>query len=72
LFNFTLQELFGDIGTLQQWHLLRPGVAEVIYKQRSHAVSAVDVYHKRQLDGQPMNVVLVNSQSAGAKALSGR
>lgn len=51
-----------------QWRLIRPGTAEVVYKQRAHAVSAVDVYHKRQLDGQPMNVVLVTPGQGAAPA----
>lgn len=39
--------------------LVRPGTAEVIYKTQEDAQRAVDLYHNRQLDGQPMNCLLV-------------
>lgn len=38
---------------------MRPGTAEVIYKNMEDAVKAVDTYHNRQLDGQPMKCLLV-------------
>ncbi|KAF4529753.1 hypothetical protein B566_EDAN017997 [Ephemera danica] len=61
--GFKVVELFGDIGPLIQWRLVRPGIAEVTYTQKAHALNAVEVYHKRQLDGQPMTVVFVSSAS---------
>lgn len=42
--------------------LVRPGTAEVVYQLHKDAVKAVDVYHNRQLDGQPMKCMLVNSR----------
>lgn len=45
-------------------HVVRPGTAEVIYVNQKDAISAVDAYHNRQLDGQPMKCLLVNSRSA--------
>lgn len=42
--------------------LVRPGVAEVIYKNLKDAQKAVDTYHNRQLDGQPMKCLLVNKR----------
>ena len=42
---------------------VRPGVAEVVYKNYHSAKIAVDVYHNRQLDGQPMKCMLVDSCS---------
>lgn len=42
--------------------LVRPGTAEVIYKNLVDANKAVEVYHNRQLDGQPMKCMLVNKR----------
>ncbi|XP_065347976.1 uncharacterized protein LOC135944743 isoform X2 [Cloeon dipterum] len=51
-----IMELFSDPGPLYSWDLLHGGIAEVYYKKRDDAINAVDVYHKRLLDGQPMAV----------------
>ncbi|XP_037029621.1 polymerase delta-interacting protein 3-like [Bradysia coprophila] len=58
-----IKELFEDIGTLMEARLVRPGVAEVIYTSMKDAETAVDTYHNRQLDGQPMKCLLVNPRS---------
>lgn len=58
------QELFEDIGQLLVARLVRPGTAEVIYKNLRDAQKAVDTYHNRQLDGQPMKCLLVNKRPA--------
>uniref|UniRef100_A0A1A9YUK2 RRM domain-containing protein n=1 Tax=Glossina morsitans morsitans TaxID=37546 RepID=A0A1A9YUK2_GLOMM len=55
-----IKELFEDIGDLYDSRIVRPGIAEVIYKSLSDAEKAVDTYHNRQLDGQPMKCLLVN------------
>ncbi|XP_058128289.1 uncharacterized protein LOC131290512 [Anopheles ziemanni] len=55
-----IEELFADIGDLIETRLVRPGIAEVIYHTLQDAEKAVEVYHNRQLDGQPMNCLLVN------------
>ncbi|KAJ4441598.1 uncharacterized protein [Periplaneta americana] len=57
-----IRELFEDIGPLVTSRLVRPGTAEVVYENHKDAVKAVDVYHNRQLDGQPMKCMLVNSR----------
>ncbi|XP_969371.2 polymerase delta-interacting protein 3 isoform X1 [Tribolium castaneum] len=57
-----VKELFEDIGQLLAARLVRPGVAEVIYKNLKDAQKAVDTYHNRQLDGQPMKCLLVNKR----------
>ncbi|XP_049830009.1 uncharacterized protein LOC126270205 isoform X1 [Schistocerca gregaria] len=57
-----IRELFEDIGTLVVSRLVRPGTAEVVYARLEDALRAVDVYHNRQLDGQPMKCMLVNSR----------
>lgn len=51
-------ELFEDVGKLVSAKLIRPGTAEVIYKNLGDAEQAVDTYHNRQLDGQPMKCLL--------------
>ncbi|XP_035909614.1 polymerase delta-interacting protein 3-like [Anopheles stephensi] len=58
-----IKELFEDIGDLVESRLVRPGVAEVIYRNLKDAEKAVDAYHNRQLDGQPMNCLLVNPRA---------
>ena len=45
------QELFGAIGEMKKARLVKPGTAEVIYKDRSDAQMAVKKYHQRELDG---------------------
>ncbi|XP_058063204.1 striated muscle preferentially expressed protein kinase-like [Anopheles bellator] len=59
-----IKELFEDIGDLLESRLVRPGVAEVIYRTLKDAEKAVDAYHNRQLDGQPMNCLLVHPRSS--------
>lgn len=57
-----IRELFEDVGELLVSRLVRPGTAEVIYKNLKDAQKAVDTYHNRQLDGQPMKCLLVNKR----------
>nr|ABG42999.1 polymerase delta interacting protein 3 [Bombyx mori] len=54
-----IEELLGDVGGMVESRWVRPGTAEVIYKTQEDAQRAVDLYHNRQLDGQPMNGLLV-------------
>ncbi|XP_032513985.2 polymerase delta-interacting protein 3-like isoform X2 [Danaus plexippus] len=54
-----IEELFGDVGGMVESRLVRPGTAEVIYKTVQDAQKAVELYHNRQLDGQPMTCLLV-------------
>lgn len=61
-----IEELFGDVGGMLESRLVRPGTAEVIYKTQEDAQRAVDLYHNRQLDGQPMNCLLVTPRSPTA------
>ncbi|XP_039292155.1 polymerase delta-interacting protein 3 isoform X2 [Nilaparvata lugens] len=55
-----IKELFGELGQLIASHVVRPGTAEVIYMNQKDAIAAVDAYHNRTLDGQPMKCMLVN------------
>lgn len=59
-----IRELFEDIGELVEARLVRPGVAEVIFRTMKDAELAVDTYHNRQLDGQPMKCLLVNPRAS--------
>ncbi|XP_030566089.1 uncharacterized protein LOC115766336 [Drosophila novamexicana] len=65
-----IRELFNDIGPMYDAHVVRPGTAEVIYKSLEHAEMAVDAYHQREFDGQPMHCVLVNPHSSNRSAHS--
>ncbi|KAI5637957.1 RNA recognition motif domain-containing protein [Phthorimaea operculella] len=58
-----IEELFGDVGGMVESRLVRPGTAEVIYKSVEDAQRAVELYHNRQLDGQPMNCLLVTPRA---------
>lgn len=58
------KELFEDVGPLLDARLVRTGVAEVIFEKLKDAQTAVDTYHNRQLDGQPMKCLLVNPRSS--------
>lgn len=59
-----IRELFEDIGDLLESRLVRPGVAEVIYRTAKDAEEAVDTYHNRQLDGLPMKCLLVKPRAS--------
>lgn len=66
-------ELFEDIGELISAKFVKPGVAEVIYKDYHSAKMAVDIYHNRQLDGEPMKCTLVeNSERSPTVTLNTR
>lgn len=62
-----IRELFEDIGELVDARLVRPGVAEVIFRTMKDAEMAVDTYHNRQLDGQPMKCLLVNPRPVASR-----
>lgn len=65
-----IKELFEDVGELLISRLVRPGVAEVIYKTLKDATKAVETYHNRQLDGHPMKCLLVNPRSKTSSSTS--
>ncbi|XP_034840627.1 polymerase delta-interacting protein 3-like isoform X3 [Maniola hyperantus] len=58
-----IEELFGDVGGMVESRLVRPGTAEVLYKSLEDAQRAVELYHNRQLDKQPMNCLLVTPRT---------
>ncbi|CAD5121771.1 DgyrCDS10248 [Dimorphilus gyrociliatus] len=51
-------ELFGNIGTLKRARLIKEGIAEAVFVNKSDAIEAVNRYHMRELDAQPMHVTL--------------
>jgi len=66
-----LSELFGDVGQLRRVKMSQPpGSAEIVFLNGEDADRAIEVYHNRQLDGQPMKCQLVTSGSP-PKSLSG-
>lgn len=62
-----IRELFEDIGELVDARLVRPGVAEVIFRTLKDSELAVDTYHNRQLDGQPMKCLLVQPRPTAGR-----
>ncbi|KAH9492817.1 polymerase delta-interacting protein 3 [Bulinus truncatus] len=60
-------ELFGAVGPLKKAKLLKAGFAEVVYVNKQDAVSAVEKYHSRELDGQPMYVKMTTPLAATVK-----
>ena len=57
-FLYVLQELFGAIGDMKKARLVRPGTAEVTYREKSTAQMAVKKYHQRELDGSYISVMI--------------
>lgn len=60
-------ELFGAVGPLKKAKLLKSGTAEVVYVSKKDAMSAVQKYHSRELDGQPMYVKMTTPVGAVVK-----
>lgn len=56
------------MGPLVTSRLVRPGTAEVVYRQYKDAERAVENYHNRQLDGQPMKCLLVKPRPTTASS----
>ncbi|XP_059168993.1 polymerase delta-interacting protein 3-like [Physella acuta] len=64
-------ELFGAVGPLKKAKLLKPGNAEVVYVNKEDALSAIQKYHSRELDGQPMYVKMTTPIAAVVKKAVG-
>ena len=60
------------MGPLVTSRLVRPGTAEVVYRQYKDAERAVENYHNRQLDGQPMKCLLVKPRATTASSATQR
>ncbi len=57
-----ITELFGDVGALKRAKIVEPGVAEIVFVNRSDALRAVEIYHNRQLDGKAMRCHAVSNR----------
>jgi len=55
-----LQELFSDIGPLLSARLIQKGLAEVTFVNERDAMIAIEKYDRRELDGIPMNLKLID------------
>ncbi|XP_072167676.1 uncharacterized protein [Diadema setosum] len=68
-----ITELFGAIGELRKARMVRQGLAEVVYLNRTDALQAINTYHNRELDGMPMQCKLDTSTipeaSSGARIM---
>ena len=62
-----IQELFGEMGPLRSVTMRRGGSAEVIFRRRKDAETAIAEYNGRGLDGRPMKIRIVE-KSAGVGA----
>jgi len=54
-----IEELFENIGTVSSARMISKGSVIVTFKTNPDAKKAVEVYHNRKLDGQPMQVKIV-------------
>ena len=59
-----VEELFGVVGDLRSCKMLGRGTAEVVYVRKEDAMFALNRYHNRKLDGQPMQCKLNTLPSA--------
>ncbi|KAG1668721.1 polymerase delta-interacting protein 3 [Nymphon striatum] len=59
-----IHELFSGMGELESVKMDLPGSAVVCFDQVSDALRAVNAYHNRSLDGQPMQCRLLSSRYA--------
>ncbi|VDP05247.1 unnamed protein product [Soboliphyme baturini] len=59
-----VEELFGSVGTLEQAYFLKQGIAIVVYSNRLQAQQAVAEFHGRELDGKPINCVLIDGDDS--------
>ena len=64
-------EMFGDIGNLKQAKMTEPGRAEVIFHKREDALKSVQVYHRREFDGQYMQVSIREQSTDNPSAACG-
>lgn len=63
-----VEELFGVVGDLRSCKMLGRGTAEVVYLRKEDAMFALNRYHNRKLDGQPMQCKLNTLPSASVYA----
>ncbi|XP_070506283.1 polymerase delta-interacting protein 3-like [Chironomus tepperi] len=61
-----MRELFSDIGEVMSAKIIRPGTAEIIYRQEGDDERAHEAYHNRILDGRPMKITLTGTTNKSA------
>lgn len=62
--------MFSDIGPLISAKLISKGHAEVCFAQKKDAKTAIDKYDRRELDGIPMTLKLVETSLPARYVLS--
>lgn len=72
--NDDIKELFSELGDLKRFSInydrsgRSKGTAEVVFARRSDAVAAVKKYNNVQLDGKPMKIEIVGTNTPTAAA----
>jgi len=72
--NEDIKELFSELGDLKRYSInydrsgRSKGTAEVVFARRSDAVAAVKKYNNVQLDGKPMKIEIVGTNTPTAAA----
>ncbi|KAL5653040.1 hypothetical protein ACJX0J_038498, partial [Zea mays] len=72
--NEDIKELFSELGDLKRFSInydrsgRSKGTAEVVFARRSDAVAAVKKYDNVQLDGKPMKIEIVGTNTPAAAA----
>jgi len=56
-----IEELFENIGEVSSAKMVTSGTVVVVFRQMADARKAVEIYHNRKLDGQPMQVKILGS-----------
>ena len=59
-------ELFGDVGSVTSFQSINSATAMVTFARSHEAAAAVQTYHNRLLDGQPLHVTLIPAPSQAA------
>ncbi|XP_064118582.1 polymerase delta-interacting protein 3-like isoform X3 [Macrobrachium nipponense] len=58
-----MEELLGTVGSVYNVRMVRQGVAEAFFVNQEDAYRSVELFNNRQLDGQPMKVMVVRKKA---------
>lgn len=58
-----MEELLGTVGSVFNVRMVRQGVAEAFFVNQEDAYRSVELFNNRQLDGQPMKVMVVRKKA---------